>query len=170
MNALTAVKKREASVILDTNILQYLNCSAFLKDLLEYLDSFVDFGKTLKVSEISILEILSGCAPRQEEEVFDVLARFPKQPISEEVLITAGRLQNIYRAYGIEESRISLADRIIASTAFVTSSDIVTSDVNDFPRPVFKESHEELFFYRRKNKTNVQVVQVLSPNFDLMID
>jgi len=86
------------------------------------------------------------------------------------VLITAGRLQNIYRVYGIEEGRISLADRIIASTAFVTSSDIVTSDVNDFPRPVFKESHEELFFYRRKNKTNVQVVQVLSPNFDLMVD
>jgi len=76
MNASTAVKKKEISVILDTNILQYLNCSAFLEDLLGYLDSFVDFGKTLKVSEISILEILSGCTSRQEEEVFDIWPDF----------------------------------------------------------------------------------------------
>lgn len=166
----TAAGKKEASVILDTNILQYINCSAFLEDLLRYLDSFVDSGKTLKVSETSIMEILSGYSVKQEKEVFDVLARFPKQAVSEEILVTAGRLQNIYRTYGIEDTRISLADRIIASTAYVTGSDLITADVNDFPRPVFKEKHEELFYYRRRNKTNIQVVQVLSPNIDLMTD
>lgn len=170
MSADVVAGQKESKVILDTNILQYLNGSVFADDLLGYIDELTDANASLNISAISISEILSGCTTKQEQEAFEVLERFSKHTISEEILVVAGKLQNLYKTFGVEESRISLADRIIAATAYVTGSDVLTADVNDFPRPVFREKHEEIFYYRRKNKTNIQVVQVLSPNFALLAD
>ncbi len=154
--------------VLDTNILQYLQKSVFSTDLADFITRFRERDSKPKISDISLCELLSGCNHNQEVASLKILNQFERYSIDEDILTVAAKLQNIYRLLGVEPDQVSLADRIIAATSIVMGADILTANVNDFPRPVFKEKHEELFLYRKGYKTCLQVVQILSPNWELV--
>ena len=165
----TGVKEQAGcKTVLDTNILQYLKSSTFLSGLKDFVSALVDSGNTLKISEVSVLELLSGCTPMQEATSLSILGQFERYSIDAKILTVAARLQNIYRSLEVESGQISMGDKIIAATAIVMGTDILTANVNDFPRPLFKEKHEELFLFKKGYKTCLQVVQILSPNWELV--
>ena len=94
--------------------------------------------------------------------------RIQKYLVDDNVLIGAARLQNLYREENIPEGQINLADRVIAATSIITGSLVLTGDVNDYPRPFFKEMHEEKIFYKKKDTSCMQIVQLLAPNIDVI--
>ena len=166
------IAKREAGPVskkvLDANILQYLQKSSFADQLTAYITGLRKGDVKPKISEVSLCELLSGCNSQQESASLKVIEQFEKYSIDRDVLTVAAKLQNIYRSLKVEFSQIGLADRIIAATVIVMGTDILTANVNDFPRPLFREKHEELFLFKRGYKTCLQVVQILSPNWELV--
>ncbi|MFA5776686.1 MAG: PIN domain-containing protein [Patescibacteria group bacterium] len=156
------------SILLDSNIVQYISHNKLSDQILSFLDTLINKGYKLAISDISVCEIFSGCTPTQEEECNKNIREFGKVGIDNRVVLVAARLQNIYKFLNINNDQINLGDRIIASTSIVMGFDLLTADINDFPRPIFREKHEELFFYKHHNKTNLQIVQILTPNWDLV--
>ncbi len=155
-------------VILDTNILQYINNKKILAQLLSYLADLVKRGFGLTISEITYYELLSGTTTKQEEDGLSILNNFTRYVVDLRVLVAASQLSTLYHHQCKLEGRtlhdISMQDKIIASTAILTGSLVLTANVNDFPRPFFQEAEEKPIFYNDRNKTQMLVLQLLRPN------
>ncbi len=155
-------------IILDTNILQYINNQKILAQLLSYLSDLVKRGFGLAISEVTYYELLSGTTAKQEEDGLNILNNFTKYVVELRVLVAASQLSTLYyhqcKLEGRTSHDISVQDKIIASTAILTGSLILTANINDFPRPFFHEAEEKPLFYKDGNKTKMLVLQLLRPN------
>lgn len=155
-------------IILDSCILQYIGNKQILGELLAYLLELVERGFGLTISEVSYFELLSGTTIKQEKSAVDLLDKFNRYLIDLRVLIAASQLSTLYFHQCKLEDRspqnISFQDKIIAATAILTGSLILTANINDFPRPFFQEAEEKPIFYKHKNKTQMLVLQLLRPN------
>lgn len=160
--------KQLQDIILDSNILQYLGNKKISPEIISYMIEFQKNNFVLSISNISITELLSGTTRKQETDGINVLSVFKRYEINDSVLIGASQISTLYTIAKIPNDQISLADKIIGSTAIITGSLILTSDVNDFPRPFFKEVAEKMIFYKHKNKTQMIVLQLLSPNTEFI--
>ena len=160
--------KQQQDIILDSNVIQYLGDSKISTELLKYLIELQSSNFILSISNISICELLSGTTKKQEAEGIQILSIFKRYEINDSVLIGAAQLFTLYSNAKIPNDQVSVADRIISSTSIITGSLVLTSDVNDFPRPFFKEVAEKLIFYKYKNKTQMRILQVLSPNTEII--
>lgn len=156
------------NVILDTNIFNYSSNKFISTTLNSFLSLLINSGFVLAFSDISMCELLSGATVTQENDQLSVLNNFRRYLVDDNVLIGAARLQSFYKKENVPEGQIDLADKIIAATAIITGSLILTANVNDFPRPFFHEVHEERLMYRKKDSSCLQVVQLLSPNIELI--
>lgn len=156
------------SVICDTNILQYLGNKHILLELTNYLLDLEKRKFTLSISIISLYELLSGATLTQEKKIVKTLNQFKKWEITEEVLITSSRLTTLYNMGRIPIQMISSEDKFIAATAILTGSLILTANVNDFPRPFFREAEEKLIFYKRKDKKIMLSLYLLNPNYPVI--
>ena len=101
---------------------------------------------------ISLYKSLSGVTHTQEKRIVKILDQFQKQQITEDILTTSSRLSTLYNMEYIPTQMISTEDKIIAAIAILTGSLVLTANVNDFPRPFFREVEEKLIFYKRKSK------------------
>ena len=154
------------NIILDTNILQYLSNRYITNELNGYLLDLVTRGFGLGISDISITELLQDATIAQEKIGLESLNLFNRYLLNENTLIGAAQFSTLYKNDGIKNDAISLADKIIASSSVLSGSLILTADVNDYPRPFFWEAEEKQIIYKKKNKTNMLVVQLLRPNVD----
>lgn len=153
------------SIILDTCIVRYISNKFIGLNLITYLAELLSRGFDLSVSEVTIYELLSGCTVKQEKEGVAALSLFKTFQISTNVLIAASQLSTLYHCEKIiADDGISMQDKIIASTAILTGSLILSADVNDFPRPFFHEGEEKPIYYRRKDKAEMLIIQILRPN------
>lgn len=90
---------------------------------------FKESGMDIVFSSITEAELLSGneCNdPQKHERALHVLSQFPKIPADNPLVQVAG---DIRRVYGLE-----VPDAIIAASAYVTNSILVTRNVKDFER------------------------------------
>lgn len=158
------VETKALEIILDTNILQYLSNKELKQDLQQFLNDFIEKGYTLAISEISIFELLRNLSKSKEEVAVNQLNIFEKYQVTSTTLTVASQLSTIYSQNNISPQQISIPDLVIAATAVLTNTMILTSDINDFPRPFFSEILEMQIFYKKKSKTKLQVFQLLSPN------
>jgi predicted nucleic acid-binding protein len=156
-------------IILDTNILQYIQHDKFSSQLGSFLHELFNMTYELSVSNISIYELLCGTSLNLEKRGTEVLSWFTQLDVSKDVLLLSSQLFTLYNDQKISKEQISYADRIIAATCVLTNSLLLTGDVNDFPRPFFTEVYEEKIFYKQKNKTCLQVVQLLQPNHEFIL-
>lgn len=156
------------SIILDTNILQYFGNKHIGPLLRQYLQVLRGRNFTLSISEVTIFESLAFSKRHQEDEIVRTLNQFLHKPITKEVLVTSSWLSKLYIIEQIPLLQISTEDKILGATALLTNSLIVTANVNDFPRPFFKEKEEELIFYRYKNKKRMIAVYLLEPNLPVI--
>lgn len=155
-------------IILDTNIIQYLNDKHIEYQLYLYLLDLIKGGFGFAISDVSVYELLSGVTVKQEEVAISTLSNFRRYIVNTNVLVAASQLSTIYKREKISDQEITLADKLVGATAILTGSLVMTANVNDFPRPFFTEAEEKLFYYKHKNKTCMRVVQILKPNLPVM--
>ncbi|MHA1305138.1 MAG: type II toxin-antitoxin system VapC family toxin [Candidatus Heimdallarchaeaceae archaeon] len=156
------------NIILDTCILQYINDKKISTQLISYLGDLTKRGFGLAISDISIQELLTSATIKQERNGLALLSKLRAYRVESTILVGASQLSTLYSQEKISNQNISIPDKIIASTAILSGSLIMTADVNDFPRPFFLEAEEKLFFYKHKNKTNMRVIQILRPNKEVI--
>jgi predicted nucleic acid-binding protein len=156
--------------LLDNNMIQHLlnkEAGPHLKPLLEEIEKA---GARLAVSQIVVYESLKAIIfnPEKSEVVIDFFEKSIKRyPVSEEVLVNAARLHELY---GSDEycrthrSSISTEDVIIATTSITLGAYVMTCDANDFPAPFFKESHRQYIYYAHKGRRKHVIVYIFQPD------
>lgn len=153
-------------LLLDSCILEYIlnkNLSTVLTDQLNVWRGNVF---DLAMSHISYSELLDGAKQEKEVEVLNLLNKFYSFEVSKRVTIGCGKLGCVYKEILNEESKkISLADKIIATTSIINNLPIVTANVHDFPHPFFTEIDSNNVVYSVKRKKRMIVVAVLKPNY-----
>lgn len=154
------------NIILDTCILQYLSNTHIKPELNQYISELINRGFGPAISDISISELLQDATVEQEKAGLSIIGLFNRYPLSESILIGAAQLSSLYKEAIETNIDISIGDKIIASTSVLSGSLILTADVNDYPRPFFWEAEEKWITYRKKNKSNILVVQLLRPNIE----
>jgi len=156
-------------IILDTCILQYFSKKQVSKELRAYLSDLMGRGFSLSISEISTCELLSGATIKQEQEGYQTLSVFKRYLIDSRSLITAAQVATLYHKEKIPNDKISIADRIVAATAILTGSLVLTADFYDFPRPFFSEAEKKPIFYKVKNKDQMLVIYLLRPDLNIIL-
>lgn len=161
------------SIILDTNVIQYSTNKKFGKEISTYLGELIKRGFELAISEVSYSELLANLNEKKEREGMELLNKFIKRfAVEYLVLIVTAQVSTLYNQQRRLElkpkTEASTEDKIIAATAILSGSLIMTSNINDFPRPFFKEVEEKLIFYKENNKNNMIVIQLLKPNIPVI--
>ncbi len=137
----THLVRLEQTVILDTNIIQYSANKKFGKEITDFLDELKKRGFELAISDISYSELLANLSQAKEEAGLKLLRSFKKIEVGTTFLHAAARTCTIYNQQRkIEQkskSEASVADLIIAATAILTGSLIITANINDFPKAIF---------------------------------
>ena len=100
----------------------------------------------------------------QEKISSSTLSLFNRYPLNEDILIAGAQISTLYKIDNTKNNSISLPDKIIASASVLSGSLILTADVNDYPRLFFSEAEEKWILYRKNNKNNILVIQLLRPN------
>lgn len=155
-------------VLLDTNILQYLNNPVLAKELLTYLEEIKKTGFEFAISDFSIFESLAGIPKQKETQLTNTLQAMPRFAVIDNVLLVAAQLTTVYRMEKAEFESIAVGDKIIAATSLLNGSLILTANSNDFPRPIFSETHKKLIFYKEKSKDRMISIYLLSPDFEFV--
>jgi predicted nucleic acid-binding protein len=111
---------------IDSNILIYhLQGDENVGDQLE---SWLLKGERLFISSVTRLELLAAPALRadEEKEIKELLSFFVLMPVDLQIADAAAKFKRTYR--------LPIGDSIIAATAFLTASPLVTRNLRDFRR------------------------------------
>lgn len=115
-----------ASFTLDSNILIYhLKQDAIVTRTLK---KWLLAGEPLFISAITRIEVLAAPILKEEEEkqIIRLLEQFLLIPVDTRITDNAARIRRTYR--------LKLGDSIIAATALILNSILVTRNVRDFKR------------------------------------
>ena len=136
-------------LLVDTNIVQFINSEP--KDRSDKLGQLIlakeTQGLIRAISTVTIYEAIQNCDQIKESKVIKSLEDFAQLEVSKTTLQIAGWFSDLYRMENISDSQISTCDKIIASSAFLMGSKILTADANDFPRPFCNEVFKENIIY-----------------------
>jgi toxin FitB len=116
--------------LLDTNILiDYFNQMPKVE---QFIDHLIE-ESTASISLITLAELRVGWTDEQEVLVYPRIAVvFTVEHITIQAALTAGKFRRMYRGEG---RKLSLADMLIAATAYEHNLCLVTRNVKDFPMP-----------------------------------
>lgn len=115
------------TALFDTNILiDYLKGKPAATSLLK---QSLQEGQILACSLISIVEILSGARPGEEQVLRDFLGAFDRIGLDDIIAEAAGRYMNLYR----KSHGINTAYAIIAASALVRGATLYTLNEKHFP-------------------------------------
>lgn len=158
------IHKQDKVILLDTNIFQYSNHKYSGKKVRDYINKLQNEGYELGSSNICIAEILSGVYKDKETIAVEWIKKTRQYEVDILVLNTVGYISRVYNDLHIPIQQIDLGDKIIAATAFLTNSYILTANYNDFPRPLFIEIEREIIEFDQKGKVNYIPIYVLIPD------
>lgn len=126
-------------------------------------------GFKLAISSVTIYEVLNNLPIKNIDAALSLVYKFEIFQINEKILFGATQLTNIYNKLPIEQHGISNEDKIIAATTILKGAYILTANLNDFPRPIFRNSLEVSIEYENKKKTPcLLVLQILEANGELI--
>lgn len=155
-------------LIFDTNLIQIAGSKP--KDrsskVLEVIKEYLKKDYKPAISNITTYEALQRCTEAKEKRVLDKLKLFTQLEVSNKVLTVAAWLADLYRNDKVPDSQISDCDKIIAATAFLTKSVIITTDAHDYPRPFFKEKDKRIIQYLSEDgKDGFIIMYIFEPDF-----
>jgi len=117
-------------LLLDTTVL--IDLSKNFGDVLTALNSLVASGGILGVCAISVAEFLAGVPVPQRGRWERWIADFEYWDISREAAVLAG----VFRFDLARQGRtLQIPDVLMAATAVVTGSILVTNNIKDYPMP-----------------------------------
>ncbi|MEK7463941.1 MAG: hypothetical protein AAB610_02340 [Patescibacteria group bacterium] len=166
----TETSKEEVKInylILDTNIISRLSmCRGATRpieekvanDMVTYLQDL--FSKSegewnIAISSVTNYELIEGSTLDEELKTEDALRGLKTFEADNSILRAAARLGCFYKEMKIEDHQISLADKIIAATAFGTGSVIYTTNISDYPAPFFSELREVRYIIEYETRKGV---------------
>lgn len=157
------------NVICDTNILGYSGTKKGSSECIDYLKELLLRNFGLAISNITTFELLKGCDLAKETECIEFIKNFIRYDLDDSVLLSAARLDNVYKEEKINVDGIEQPDKIIAATAIITGSVILTGDRNGFPFPFFIESEYRNITYEIKKGHSRSIhLCLLTPNTKLI--
>lgn len=157
------------TIILDTNIFSYISEPEVGSHVILYLVELLKRGFGFAYSDITIYELLRGNTEKKEKEMLEILNPYFRYFLSENVILSAARLDNIMKAEKIEVNSVDHGDKFIAATAILTGSLILTTNARDFPWPLFHEAESKPLIFQNKNKkTKCYMTSLIRPDFDLI--
>ena len=117
-------------LLLDTTVL--IDLSKNFGDVLTSLNAVVASGGILGVCAISVAEFLAGVPALQRRRWEQWIVDFEYWHISREAAVLAG----VFRYDLARQGRtLQIPDALMAATAVVTGSTLVTNNVKDYPMP-----------------------------------
>jgi predicted nucleic acid-binding protein len=137
-------------IILDTNIISAFSNDVLGAKMIQVLDKAVSYGYGLAISDYTYYELFNESSVEKEVKMNQTLQVFTRYFVKKSYLIGAAHLACLYKEEGIPMTQINDGDRIIASTAVLTGSLILTTNARDFPPPFFKEIAREVIEYENK--------------------
>ncbi len=155
----------DKKVILDTCTLQYLDDKDLVSQMLNVLAEF--HQDNLSISEYAIYELLRGANKIIESKRRKVLTQFKRHKIDTIVLSTSALLATLYNENGLGGKTFSDGDQILASTAILTNSIILTADGRDYPLPFFKEVKRWALEYTKTRKSPC-ILYALEPDYNIL--
>ena len=117
-------------LLLDTTAL--IDLSKNFGDVLTSLNAVVASGGILGVCAISVAEFLAGVPVSQRERWERWIADFEYWDITREAAVLAGILRFDLARQG---RALQIPDALMAATAVVTGSTLVTNNITDYPMP-----------------------------------
>jgi len=142
-------------VIIDTNIFGSLFDINSTKDTLEILVNLLKQYR-LYVSKITMMEIISK-GTKDISAIMKVFKAFHLFEVNDDILTFAG----LMICAGIRGQM----DSIIASTAFLNNTHLLTTNQKDFPEPLFSEKYCWHVHYKdENNRTKTDNIYLLSVN------
>lgn len=156
-------------VILDTNIISYASNTPTEKQFLEYLSDLQKDRHELIISQFSLYEILKQSKPKNESKLIQLLNLFRSLEVIKDVLVLSALLSTFYKSES-KDRKIEDGDIIIAATAFLNNSLILTANRNDYPLTFFEEIKIKPILYQEiPGLTKTLTVYLLKPKSDLIL-
>lgn len=151
--------------ILDTNIFQYGFDNKYSSDTARFLDE-LSTRYELTSTQYGRFELFRGLNHKRIATAKAFFDTFTCLDINGDVFKAAAALATCYKNDKTTKNfhdRYSDGDILIAAAAFINNADIVTANINDFPRPYFKETAKDGFIESHDRKALVRI-QVLKPD------
>lgn len=160
-----SLQNKKPNLILDTNVISYAsNYPAELQDqVLKIIENYRSKYEPV-ITDYIQFELLKK-AEDKDSALLKKLKLFGKLKTTEDIVLIAGLLCGVYK-----KAKTTLADDgdlIIASTAYVSQSFLLTANQKDFPYPFFEErecipiSFKE---YENSHRTKIIALYLLEPN------
>src|SRR5436190_12815902 len=154
----------EQKIILDTNIFSDIHDKNIGFSLTMYLLDLIKRGFGFALSDITIYELMRGLSKEKEKKMLSFLSPYFSYYLTREVLITTAQLDNLMKMENINVNSVDHGDKIIAATAILTGSLILTANTRDFPWPFFHEvEYNPLFYNDHNKKKKCHMISLLSP-------
>lgn len=165
MSDKTKEDKKEFYIILDTNILSYLNEDTYKESIINYLKELLEAGFTnFAISDVTLFEILSEIPRNKEQKLIQLLDQFPRFPLDLTTCVTSAQIATVYKCKKDEYKFIETGDKFIAANSILSGAPILTANSNDFPRPFFVEHHKKHIFFKIGNKDRMMSIYLLYPD------
>ncbi len=124
-------------LLLDTCIAEYWLDKYLEPVITKQLTSWSGTTFQLAISEVTYAEMVDGAVKQKVARVKELLGQFTTMPVTQRIFTGCGILGTVYKDNEEAKSGASLADKIIAATAFAYNLPVVTANVRDFPHPFF---------------------------------
>lgn len=102
------------------------------KDPAKALITSLSKQNTLALSALIVTELRSGWTSEQADFLLPIYALCSIVPVSKEIAEQAGQWRQEYKAKG---QHLGTPDTVIAATAYLANSPLVTNNIKDYPMP-----------------------------------
>lgn len=152
-------------IILDTNIISYINEKEKTDLILSYMLELVQRGFGFAISDITFYELLRGNRQEKEKRMLELLSPYFRYYLTSNVMVAAAQLDNVMKTENIDVNSVDHGDKFICATAILTGSLILTADAKGFHWPFFQEVERKIITYTDKcHKTKCNALALLRPD------
>lgn len=157
----------DLSIILDTNILNYMLIPEARKQIDSFLENLVENGEIAhfkihkSISIVSIYECLQG---NNQQDYINLFKELKCYDVNIDVQYMAAQIKNFYRKEGAKKE--DLPDLYISATAILTANGILTANESDYPTSIFKEDMTQHISWKTKEgRTKSIMLYLIRPIF-----
>ena len=171
MKPIVTIQNSSQWLILDTNIITFLNDEARQEAVEQILIDAESDGFKPAFSEMTLFEALTNANPKDIIEIEKTTKKLDNFAINTLVLRMGALLHNCYKQEGIlqRNSDIDMGDRIIAATAILQGAQIFTGNARDFPWPFFIDNQTIDAPFTSKNSNNqLFPLAIKQPNIPIL--
>lgn len=166
----TEFRSPSQGIILDTNIIVYLANEPTQWQFSDHLSNLRSEGFELAISRFTRFEILKKSEPKKKtDQLIKLLNIFKSVDVTDVVLLIAGMLNTFYKSENVQRQADD-GDLIIAATALLNESFVLTANRIDYPISFFEEIKVNPILYQEMpGLTRALAIYLLKPKRDFIL-